>query len=73
MSRFMRPTTILLILSALAGTLAAQETRGTILGRVTDSSGAIIPGVTVRLTNAATNVTVSTRSNAEGNWARTTA
>jgi len=68
MSKFIRSTTVLLILSALAGMLAAQETRGTILGRVTDSSGAVIPGVTVRLTNAATNVTVSTRSNAEGNY-----
>ena len=48
--------------------LTAQETRGTILGRVLDSSGAAVPGVAVRATNAATNVTVSTKSNAEGNY-----
>ena len=48
--------------------LTAQETRGTILGRVLDASGAAVPGVAVRATNAATNVTVSTKSNAEGNY-----
>jgi hypothetical protein len=39
-----------------------------ILGRVTDSSGAVIPGVTIRATNTATNVTVSTQSTAEGTY-----
>ena len=53
---------------SLAGTAIAQETRGTILGRVTDSSGAVIAGATIRATNTATNVTVSTESNAEGNY-----
>lgn len=48
--------------------LTAQETRGIILGRVVDSSGAVIPGVTVRATNTATNIAVSTQSNAEGNY-----
>jgi len=46
----------------------AQETRGTVLGRVVDASGAVVPRVAVRATNAATNVTVSTQSNAEGNY-----
>ncbi|MDW8130628.1 MAG: TonB-dependent receptor [Bryobacterales bacterium] len=45
---------------------SAQETRGTILGRITDPSGAVIPNVTVRVTNLATNVTFTTRSNNEG-------
>ena len=57
-----------LLFVCLPVVLRAQETRGTILGRVLDSSGAVIPGVAVRVTNAATNVTVSTRSNAEGNY-----
>jgi hypothetical protein len=48
--------------------LCGQETRGTILGRVTDASGAVVAGVTVRLTNTATNVTVATQSNSEGNY-----
>ena len=33
-----------------------------------DSSGAVIPAVSVGATNVATNVTVSTQSNAEGNY-----
>jgi len=48
--------------------LQAQETRGTILGRVTDASGSVIPGVTIRATNIATNVSVTTQSNAEGTY-----
>ena len=48
--------------------LTAQETRGVILGRVTDASGAVIPGVTIRATNTATNVAVTTESAADGNY-----
>ncbi len=51
-----------------AASLHAQETRGAILGRVLDSSGAVIPGVTMKATNTETNVTVATVSNAEGNY-----
>jgi len=46
--------------------IAQQDNRGTITGRITDSSGAVIPNATVRATNLATNVTISTKSNAEG-------
>lgn len=46
----------------------AQETRGAILGRVVDSSNAVISGVTVRAINIATNVAVMAQSNAEGNF-----
>ncbi|HEU0140705.1 MAG TPA: TonB-dependent receptor [Bryobacteraceae bacterium] len=60
----------LVVLLGLAScqALPAQETRGSIQGRVTDTSGAVIPGTVVHATNKATNVTVSTRSNAEGNY-----
>jgi hypothetical protein len=58
----------LVTIFSLAGVAVAQETRGTILGRVTDSSAAVIPGVSITATNTATNVVVSTRSNAEGNY-----
>ncbi|MGH9674072.1 MAG: carboxypeptidase-like regulatory domain-containing protein, partial [Bryobacteraceae bacterium] len=46
--------------------LEAQETRGAILGRVLDSTGAAIPNVTVKATNLATNVTVAGKSNDTG-------
>ncbi len=43
------------VLSVLAGSAAAQEARGSILGRVTDAQGAVIPGASVIITNVATN------------------
>src|SRR6478672_11974722 len=51
-----------------ASAALAQETRGSIRGRVIDSSGAVIPNVKLGATNLATNVTVSTVSNSEGNY-----
>jgi Carboxypeptidase regulatory-like domain/TonB dependent receptor len=48
--------------------LPGQETRGTILGRITDPTGALIPAVSVKATNTATGVTVTTRSNEAGNY-----
>jgi hypothetical protein len=48
--------------------LPAQEFRGGILGRVTDPSGAVVPGAAVTVTNQETNVAVETRTNQEGNY-----
>jgi len=59
--------TILLCLG-LALALRGQDPRGTILGRVTDSSGLAVPGVEVRATHAATGVTAVGRSNDAGNY-----
>ncbi|MBM3747701.1 MAG: TonB-dependent receptor [Acidobacteria bacterium] len=52
----------------LAVPLLAQDPRGRILGRVTDSSGAIVPGVQVTATNQATNVAASGVTNEQGNY-----
>lgn len=49
--------------------LYGQEARGTIQGRITDSSGAVVPGAKVEATNTATNVAVRTVSNADGTYA----
>lgn len=46
----------------------AQRGRGTILGSVTDASGAVIPGAVVTITNTATNVTTTATTNADGNF-----
>jgi hypothetical protein len=43
-----------------------QDPRGTILGRVSDASQALIPGVEVRAVNVDTGVSASARSNAAG-------
>jgi hypothetical protein len=47
---------------------SAQEFRGKIDGRVTDASGAAVPGVEVKATNTQTNVTITGVTNAEGNF-----
>ncbi len=46
----------------------AQEFRGTILGKVTDPSGAVISAAAVAAINEETNVRVEAKSNAEGNY-----
>jgi hypothetical protein len=46
--------------------ISAQDTRGRITGRVTDSSGAVVPGAAVRVTNPETNIAVSATTNAQG-------
>jgi hypothetical protein len=46
----------------------AQEARGTILGRITDSSGAVIPAVQIKIANEETNVAIPVVSNEQGNY-----
>ncbi|HEV8133011.1 MAG TPA: carboxypeptidase-like regulatory domain-containing protein [Acidobacteriota bacterium] len=62
--------TAIVSIVAIAGTfLRAQEFRGSILGRVTDPSGAVVPGASVTAVNEATNAKVEAVSNDEGNYA----
>jgi hypothetical protein len=51
-----------------AGFAGAQESRGSITGSVTDASGAIVPGAAVVATNQATNLAVTAKSDARGNY-----
>lgn len=55
---------VLLCVSALNG----QETRGSIVGRVADGSGAVMANAIVRSTNRRTNITTETISNTQGNY-----
>jgi len=68
----MRMKTCLSVLVCFAvlqtATVLAQEFRGAILGRVTDASGAVVPGAAVKVANEETNVAVETKSNGEGNY-----
>src|ERR1700737_2602940 len=68
----LRITTLGALLSAVLflGALPAwsQDSRGTILGRLTDSSGSVVPGGIITVTNRATGVTLKGASNEEGNY-----
>src|SRR5437016_2107102 len=59
---------ILVGLSTLFQSASAQKSRATVIGRVTDSSGAVIPAASVSFTNIDTGVVVRTRTNGEGNY-----
>src|SRR5437763_9905748 len=56
----------LLAAAGLISTLPAQVDTGTITGRVTDPTGAAIPGVQVSLVQTETNFRFSAVTNAEG-------
>jgi len=58
--------TMFLAVLAGSGTLSAQQGRGTILGTVTDATGAAVPGASVGITNIGTNAVFTTSTNAEG-------
>jgi len=58
----------LVLLAAMCAAASAQEFRGAITGRITDQSGASLPGVTVIATNVATNVETTTTANNQGEY-----
>ena len=60
-----------LILAAVlltAGTLVAQTFRGTILGTVTDQSGAVVAGATVKVKNTNTGLERTTQTGSDGSY-----
>lgn len=59
----MRASAICLLLLLTAW---GQDPRGSIVGLITDSTGAVVPGVTVKLTHLETNVATSAVSNDQG-------
>jgi carboxypeptidase family protein/TonB-dependent receptor-like protein len=61
-----RAAYVCLALAASIAAAAAQDPRGAITGRINDTSGGRLPGVTVTATNAATNVSSTTVTNTEG-------
>ena len=46
----------------------AQSTFGTILGTVTDKSGAVVPGAIINVTNTSRNVSREATSDSQGNY-----
>ena len=51
-----------------SGVLLAQVTSGTVSGKVTDSTGAIIPGASVSVRNVETGINRTTTSDAQGRY-----
>lgn len=59
---------LLLVVSLLGVQAWSQSTRGTILGNVTDASGAAVPAAEVVVTNQGTNVSVTTTTGNDGQY-----
>src|SRR6185437_6743586 len=69
--QFLRHTFLAVAICALcvlAGPAAAQNAQGTILGHVTDPSGAVIPGAQVTVTNKDTGVATRVTTNGTGDF-----
>jgi carboxypeptidase family protein len=62
------PMFLLLLLFGTAGVCGAQTFRGGIAGRAVDSTGAVLPGVTVTATNDATGVSRTTVTSTGGDF-----
>jgi hypothetical protein len=61
---------LLLLLCLAASALAqSQDSRGNVVGRVLDPTGAAVPAVEVRAVNDATGVSISSKTNESGNYA----
>ena len=63
---FARVCGLVLLAAAVAAPAPAQDFRGAITGRVTDTSNAVLPGATVTATNTATNQPTSSVTNSDG-------
>ena len=50
----------------VCGAVWSQDTRGSIVGRITDPSGAVVPGATIVVTNPATAAKSTVTTNQDG-------
>jgi hypothetical protein len=60
--------TLLFVLISACLPAFGQDSRGSINGRISDPNDAVLPGATVTLKNSATNVELTSVTNAEGNY-----
>src|ERR1700749_2515229 len=65
MTQFVRPTFLALLLSA---SLFAQVERGTIVGTVTDNTGSVIAGASVKVTEESTNTSTSLQTDSAAEY-----
>ena len=66
MLRRLSMATLTMLLAGFARLAGAQVITGTIDGRVTDSSGGVLPGVTITVTNTATTATATVATTRDG-------
>ncbi|HEV8366400.1 MAG TPA: carboxypeptidase-like regulatory domain-containing protein [Pyrinomonadaceae bacterium] len=59
---------VFVLIISLCTVVVAQDSRGSITGKVTDPHDAVVPGATVTLKNIATNQESSSVTNADGNY-----
>jgi hypothetical protein len=59
---------MLVLILLLAAGAYAQESRGTIVGRVTDPSGSVVPRATIKIRSAQTGITSTLSSNERGSY-----
>ena len=59
---------VALNLQLLIATVAAQEARGSITGRVSDATGAVVAGARLTITNVSMNTSTTINSDADGNY-----
>jgi Carboxypeptidase regulatory-like domain len=57
-----------LLMLVTSGEAFAQGATGTVLGTITDSSGAVLPNVRITVTNTATNVSVHAETSSAGDY-----
>src|SRR5688500_16824208 len=69
MKKLLKKSSLGLLLLLLTGvSVIAQEYRGTIVGRVLDPTGSVVPGATVVVKNTGTNIETTLRTNEEGSF-----
>jgi len=70
LSHIIRLTTLalLIVISGLGFSASAQQFTGTLQGTVQDSTGAVVVGAEVAVTNQNTNVTINTSTSGNGNY-----
>ncbi|HVH88461.1 MAG TPA: carboxypeptidase regulatory-like domain-containing protein [Terriglobales bacterium] len=65
-SKFLRFSGLMVVLLGTSGLFG--QTLATVQGQVTDPSGAVVPGATITVTNTATSVSQTTKTDSSGNY-----
>jgi len=68
MPRSQRFLAVVLVVLASAGLAYSQAVNATLLGTVTDASGAVVPNAKVTITETQTGIAHATQTNESGNW-----